>query len=160
MAAVRTDSVTGSEADQTEADYLILRVSNERYILQGAYISEITRWRAPLPVPGAPPALPGIINQRGVILPVVDMRLLLGLAETPPDRATRYVLVHCDDVEMALYVDTVLDLITLSASNMEVVPATLDPQRGRLLKALTRLDDEPVGILDPATIITMLRPEL
>jgi purine-binding chemotaxis protein CheW len=53
---------------------LIVQLDRERYALPSAAVREIARYRPCTPVPGAPAALPGIISQRGAILPVVDLR--------------------------------------------------------------------------------------
>lgn len=150
----------GAETTDTETSFLLVRLGNEHYAIQGTHVREIMRWREPLQVPGAPPALPGIISQRGVVLPVVDMRLMLGFPDTPPDRTTRYVLVSHNDVEMAWHVDAVADLVTLPPEMMEPVPATLDAHRARLLKAVSRLDDAPVAVLEPGAVVNALRPEI
>ncbi len=115
------------------------------------------RWRAPTPVPGAPEALPGIISQRGFIMPVVYIHTLLGLSVSPPDRSTRYVVVQYEDVDMALLVDAVIDLLDIPESAFESLPTALDPQRARLLHALARLDDKPLAVINLAALIAVLR---
>src|SRR5262249_369908 len=74
-------------------DVLLIELAGELYALRSASGREVVRYRDYTPVPGAPPVLPGILNQRGTILPVVDLALLLGLASAPPTRATRLVVV-------------------------------------------------------------------
>jgi purine-binding chemotaxis protein CheW len=94
----------------TAPAYLLISISAEAYALNGGSVREIIRWRAPTPVPGAPPVLPGIISQRGVVVPMIDLRLLLGLPAQAPDRATRLVIMHHAGIDLALLVDAVHDL--------------------------------------------------
>lgn len=143
--------------ERTATNYLLLRLDTEVYAVPGACVREVTRWRVPTPVPSAPAILPGIISQRGFVLPVVNVHPLFGLPEMPPDRATRYVIIQYDDVDLALMVDAVLDLTDLPTSALEPLPAALDPQRARLLHALIRLDEQPVGLIDLAALIATLR---
>lgn len=143
--------------DQSAITYLLLHIGDEIYAVQGDSVREIARWREFVPVPGSPPVLPGIINQRGIILPVVNMHELFGLSASSPDRSSRFVIVQYDDVDMALMVDAVTDLKNFSVSELEAVPAALDPQRARLLKAIARLDDRPVAMLDLSAMTSMLR---
>jgi purine-binding chemotaxis protein CheW len=151
-------TLPGIDQEQDSTSYLLFRLSDELYATQVGQVREIARWREPLAVPGAPPALPGIINQRGVILPIVDTRLLLGLETSPPDRSTRFVLINSNEVDMALLVDSVVDIVQIATERLEAVPSTLDPQHGRLLQAVMRIDDRPVSLLDPGAIITALTP--
>lgn len=143
--------------DQETTSYLLLRLADEYYTLPSTSVREITRWRVPTLVPGAPPVLPGIINQRGVVLPVVNLCGLLGLPTTPPGRTTRYVIAYQEDVGLALLADGVIDLINLRLSDLETVPATLPPQQARLLQGLGRMDNRPVAVLDLTEVIAALR---
>jgi purine-binding chemotaxis protein CheW len=138
---------------------MLLRLADEQYALESSAMSEITRWREPIPVPGSPPALPGIINQRGVVLPVVHLRVLLGLGETVPERASRYLVAQHGEVSMALLVDAVIDLVDLSGLEHEQPPATLNPQQARVLQAVVRQDEQLIMLLNLGEIITMLRGE-
>jgi purine-binding chemotaxis protein CheW len=119
-------------------------------------VGEIARWHEPLSVPGLPSTLPGIINHRGVVLTVVDMRVLVGFPDVPPNRVTRYIIVHHDDMNMALLVDSVADIINLFDDALEAVPAALDPQKSRLLQAIVRLDDRPVALIDLSAVTNTL----
>lgn len=141
-----------SPADADAQPYLMIRVGDELYALPGPSVGEVMRWRAYVPVPGAPPVIPGIISQRGTIMTVVDLRLLLGLTAGPPDRATRLVVVQREPHDLALLVDAVLDLFALPAAALSHPPAALDPGRARLLSAAARYDDRPIGILDLAAL--------
>ncbi len=150
-------STINTEGEQAATTYLLLRLSEEVYGVPGTCVREITRWHAPTTVPGAPPALPGIISQRGFVMPVVNVHPLLGLPDGAPDRATRYVILQHEDVDIALIVDAVLDLLELQPATFQPLPAALDPQRARLLHALVRLDDQPVALIDLAALIATLR---
>jgi purine-binding chemotaxis protein CheW len=146
-----------ADIEQDVRSYLLVRVSHERYTILGTEVREVTRWREPVPVPGSPPVLPGILNQRGVILPVVDLRLLLGLPASPTERDTRYVMTRSGEIGLALLVDEVVDLVNLATHQLEAIPAGLDPQQAHLLQALTRLDDQPVAVLKLEAVISALQ---
>ncbi|MFO7171030.1 MAG: chemotaxis protein CheW [Chloroflexota bacterium] len=141
----------------TALDVLLVRLDQEIYALPTASVREVARHRPPTPVPGAPPALPGIINQRGAILPVVDLRLILGLPQALPTRSTRLVVLTHEDVDMALLVDAVLDLATLPPEAFEPAPLALDPARARLIRGVARQEDGHVILLDLSELIAALR---
>ncbi len=145
--------------EQAEA-YLLFRVADEHYALPSASVHEIVRWRAAVPVPGAPPILPGILVQRGVVYTVVDTRLLFGFATTAPERATRYVLFHEDEHRLALLVDAVLDLIALDLTHSEAIPATLPVARARLLRGVVHHTDLLVALIEPPELLAALYAEM
>ncbi|MCX7790629.1 MAG: chemotaxis protein CheW [Chloroflexaceae bacterium] len=113
----------------------------------------MTRWRAPTPVPGAPAVIPGIINQRGSILPVVDLRIALGLPASAPERSTRFVVLYHETVAMALLVDAVLDFVPLDDGTFEPSPAG----RARLVGAVSRYEQRPLGIIDPGALLAAVQ---
>ena len=118
------------------------------------------RWRAPTPVPGAPPVLPGIISQRGVVLPVVDLRLALGLPGAPPERSARLVIIQHEAGDLVLFVDAVIDLVALAAAARAQPPAALDPARARMLAAVARYADHPLALLNLAALIAAVQEGL
>jgi purine-binding chemotaxis protein CheW len=133
-------------------DALVVRVADELFALPGAVVREVARWRAPTPVPGAPAVIAGIISQRGLVLPVIDLRIALGLAVAPPDRATRLVVAHHEAADVALLVDAVVDLAPLPAA-LDPPPPGLDPTRARLLSAVARYGDRPLAVLSLAALV-------
>jgi purine-binding chemotaxis protein CheW len=143
--------------NQPGEDYLIVRVGGERYALPGGAIREVARWRPPTPVPGAPPVVPGIISQRGVVLPTVDMRLLLGLEAAEADRASRFVIIRQDQIDVALMVDAALDLCHLTEDDLARPPAGLEPQRARLLGAVAQHEGQPLLVIDLTALVSVLQ---
>jgi purine-binding chemotaxis protein CheW len=149
---------TSAPADAPpDLEVLLVQIEHELYALPSASVREVARYRPWTAVPGAPTTLPGIINQRGMILPIVEPRPLLGLEQTELTRAARLVVVIHNEVGMALLVEAVLDLMPLPASEIEPVPAALDPARARLLRGVAHHENQPIGLLDMDELIASLR---
>jgi purine-binding chemotaxis protein CheW len=136
---------------------LLVTVAEETYAIAAGVVREVVRHRAITPVPGAPAALPGILSQRGAILPVVDMRLVLGFGQGSVSRATRIVIVAHPDGDLALLVDAVLDLVMLPPDMIEPPPPALDPARARFLRGVARLDEHYLIVIDLGELIAALR---
>jgi purine-binding chemotaxis protein CheW len=143
--------------ETSSSEMLLVRVEHELYALASVHVREVARYRQVTPVPGAPRMLPGVISQRGIIVPVVDLRLILGLALADVTRATRLVLASHEQVDLALLVDGVIDLIDLPTARVEPPPAALDPAQARLLKGIIQYDGQPIALLDLASLIALLR---
>lgn len=143
--------------DASVLNLLLFRLDRELYALPSSSVREIARYRNFTPVPGAPQALPGIISQRGAILPVVELRLLLGLPAAPLSRAARLVIAWSAEVEMALVVESVLDLLDLPADELEPPSAIPAPGHANPILRLLRYESEPVALLDPAALVAALR---
>jgi len=153
-------SMTGAQpdlAERTEQHVLLFRLADEIYALPSIHVREVGRYRSYTPVPGAPPAIPGIVSHRGIILPVVDLRLVLGMPSIEATRSTRLISVVHDDISMALLVDAVIDLESLPADAFGQPPVGLDPARARFLRAVAYHNDQTVALLDIGEIVTTLR---
>ena len=138
-------------------DVLLLQLAGELYGVPSASVREVVRYRAYTPVPGSPPSLPGILSQRGVILPIVELRPLLGLAQAPITRAARLVIVAHQDIDMALLAEAVLDLAALPTETLQPLPAALDPARARFLRGIAEYEQQPVALIDLDELIAGLR---
>ena len=136
--------------------FLLVRVGEERYAITATSVREVIRWRAPTPVPGAPPSLLGVISQRGVVLPIVDARLLIGLLANPLERGARCVLLHAEEIEIALLVDEVADLVTLDLTALQPAPAQTEVAQP-LVRGTFHYEGEPLALLDLSALITALR---
>jgi purine-binding chemotaxis protein CheW len=143
--------------EHPDLDVLLFRLERELYAIPSTSVREVARYRPYTPVPGASPMLPGIVSQRGMILPVVELHLLLGLGPIEITRSARFVIIIHNEIGMAVLVEAVLDLIALSASTVEPVPTALDPARARFLRGIAQHGDRPVGLLDPDELIAGLR---
>ncbi|MBP1468057.1 purine-binding chemotaxis protein CheW [Candidatus Chloroploca sp. M-50] len=141
-------------------EYLVVNLADEHYAIPGIAVREVMRWQTPTSVPGAPAIMPGLISQRGVIFPVIDLRLILGLTLNLATRATRLVLVEHDVTRMALLVDTVVDLVPLTAKSIAPPPAALDAQRVRLLAGVTTLEGATLAVLNLGALVAVLHETL
>ena len=152
-----TNSAEKDIAALATIDVLLLRLAGELYGIPSVSVREVVRYRAYTPVPGSPPSLPGILSQRGTILPAVELRSLLGLGIVPVTRAARLVIVAHQEIDMALLVEAVLDLAALPADTLQPLPAALDPARARFLRGIADYEQQPVALIDLDELIAGLR---
>jgi purine-binding chemotaxis protein CheW len=152
-------AATSDATSQLSIQAVLIRMKNEYYALPVVSIREIMRHRAYTPVPGTPPTLPGIISQRGTILPVVELRLLLGFEAKELTSSARYIMVQHNDIDMALTIEAVLDLIELPEAMIEPPPSALEPTRAALLRGIIQHEERLIAVLDLDAIIARLREE-
>ncbi len=138
-------------------DVLLIRLDGELYALPSQNVREVLRYRDYTPVPGAPVSLPGILSQRGLIVPVVNPYPLLGLSSPPITRATRLVFTTHGETDMALLAEAVIDLVELPADAIQPPPSALDPARTRLLRGVAQHDDQVIALLDLDELVESLR---
>ncbi|PLS83504.1 MAG: chemotaxis protein CheW [Chloroflexi bacterium] len=135
---------------------LLCRLADEPHALLMSDVREVIRWRVPTPIPGSPETILGVIHHRGVVLPVVDLRPLLGLDTPPPKRSTRLLIVEHGGLEAALVSDAVVDIVEIEQSAVEPVPASLAAAQARFLAGLVYWAEQPVALLTLATLFAAL----
>lgn len=142
---------------RSQTGLLILELAGERYAIPSQMVREVVRYRQWTIVPGAPPTLPGIISQRGMILPITDLRTLLGLPDAELGRTARFVVLQHQEIDMALLAEAVVDLAELPEDIFEPPPAALESRRGRFIQGIAKFEDSPLALLDMDTITGALR---
>jgi purine-binding chemotaxis protein CheW len=102
-------------------DCLTFRLRNEEYGIDLLCVREIRTYERPNWIAGAPPYLPGVLNMRGDIVPIMDLRLRFGLeAEFSPHTVT--VVVNVLGQTVGLIVDSVSDVLQLGAEQIKAAP--------------------------------------
>ncbi len=123
-AAGATTSVSSrsQEVEQNAEKYLTLRLGSDTYVVPFRHVREIMGMQEIKAVPGAAVFLKGVINLRGKLLPVVDLRLKFGFFERACQRRTCIVIVQIEDsisgkLTMGMIVDSVAEVLTLRAGD-------------------------------------------
>jgi purine-binding chemotaxis protein CheW len=131
--------------------FVTFEVAGQLFGVPVMRVQDILTPDAIAPVPGGPPEVQGLINLRGRIVTVIDLRRRLGLS----GRAERgmCVTVENDGESYTLHVDGVGDVVSLDADAREDNPATLDPLWQALSTGVTRVDGRLLVILDVAALL-------
>jgi purine-binding chemotaxis protein CheW len=126
--------------------HVSLRVGVELYAVPVEHVLEVAELGDVTPVPGAPPAVLGVWNLRGQILPVLDLGGLLGLARSIEPR--RLVVVEAAGRRAGLAVDEVRDVA--------VLPGSTEETESELLAGATLTEDGLVGVVDVLRLFGVL----
>lgn len=98
---------------------VVFELEEHRYALEISEVREILRVTEITPVPEMPAYVEGVINLRGAVVPVMNLRLRLGLQKRPADQHTRIILVEAGENLFGLVVDRVLEVNTYDAGELE-----------------------------------------
>ncbi|EKP95047.1 chemotaxis protein CheW [Thermaerobacter subterraneus] len=141
------------EATAQEPRVLVLfRLAGEDYGIDVGCVREIITWQQPTRVPRTPPFVEGIINLRGHIIPVLDLRRRLGLPEGSRERSTRVVVVELDTTVVGLVVDAVSEVVRLPAGTIEP-PAEVLAVDASFIEGIARHGDRLILVLQPGQVL-------
>jgi purine-binding chemotaxis protein CheW len=122
-----------------------------RYALPASDVRELVRIVTIVPLPAASPLIEGVINVRGRVVPVLDIRARFGLPPQPIAPSDHLILAHAGTRVVALRVDRALGLTRIAAEQIER-PQTL-VRGARYVGGIAKLPDGLVLIQDPATFL-------
>lgn len=129
-----------TDAEETEGKYLIFSSDGTDYGVGIGYVTEIIPVQPITRVPNAPSYLKGIINVRGTILPVMDLRLRFGREAAEYDEHTCIVALNVDNNNVGLIVDGVKDVIRFADEDVLKPPASSSDQK-RYLSSIGKSQD-------------------
>lgn len=105
------------------ASFVFFTAASQTYALPAACVVQVLRMAAPTPVPGTPPHVRGVLNVRGLLVPVVDVRVKLGAPPAPPRPGDHLIVAAEGNRRVALAVDRVLGVRELPDAAVERDPA-------------------------------------
>ena len=110
-------------------------------------IREIRAWSPATPLPNVPDHVRGVVNLRGVVLPVLDLRRRLGWGKTDPGARHVIIVVRIGEQLQGVVVDAVSDIVTLSPEDMQPVPDVGETIAASFLEGLAMIDEQLVLVL-------------
>src|ERR1700738_2436333 len=128
------------EPDQCEQDRLEVIefvLADEKYAVESSFVCEVYPFKEFTPIPGAPPFVLGIINVRGHIVSVVDLKKFFGLPEKGLTDLSKTILISDGEMEFGLLADTVVGLRHILLRDLQATLPTLTDVQTELLKGVT-----------------------
>ncbi len=133
--------------------YIVIRLGEEQYGIDIRYIDNIVRMTKITRVPKVPAYLKGVINLRGEVIPVVSIRLKMGLPADEYGRATRIIILKTEAAgNLGIVVDEVREVVTLSDENIERVSHEVKDSRSSFINGIGKNGGELISLLDLNTI--------
>jgi purine-binding chemotaxis protein CheW len=120
-----TTYTTAGQAAAAEAggrEFLTFRLGAEEYAIEILKVQEIRGWETPTAIANTPEFIKGVINLRGTIVPIVDLRLKFKLGQAQYDEFTVVIILSVARRVMGIVVDAVSDVITLLPAQMRPAP--------------------------------------
>ncbi|HLT76729.1 MAG TPA: chemotaxis protein CheW [Ferrovibrio sp.] len=150
--ATVTNSQTAPAATALQAasgqEVLTFTIDDQYYGLDLLTVREIRAWTEVTPLPNTPSFVRGVINLRGAVVPIFDLRVRLGGEVTQATSANVVIVVEIGSESVGLLVDTVSDILALGADSLQPVPATATDAEHTFLSALATHEDRMVALID------------
>ncbi len=139
-----------AENSQTDliSQWVTFFLDSEMYGVNVLQVQEVLRVSEIAPVPGAPEYVLGIINLRGNIVTVVDTRQRFGLRSKELDDLSRIIIIEVSSNVIGILVDSVAEVVYLSASSMESAPNVGSGENSRYIQGVCNRENQLLILVD------------
>ncbi len=145
-----------AEKRAEELQLVIFNLADEEYAIPIIQVHEIIKMPEITRIPGMPEFVEGVINLRGKITPVVDIRKRFKLAQKEFGEETRIIIVDVGSQTVGLTVDSVTEVLRLSIEAIDPVPSTIAKISSEYLRGIGKLKERLLIILDIEKMLTEL----
>lgn len=129
-------------------EFLAFKLGAEEYGIDILRVQEIRSYEEPTRIANAPPFIKGVVNLRGVIVPIVDMRLRFNLESVNYDSFTVVIVLNIGHRVVGMVVDAVSDVITLTPEQLRPVPEFSSAIASDHLLAIGAVDQRMLILVD------------
>ncbi len=148
------DTRTGQLSTESTSEFLTFALGDEEYGVEILKVQEIRGYDAVTRLPDAPDYIKGVINLRGAIIPVVDMRLKFHLQRADYGPTTVMIVLNVGGRVVGMVVDSVSDVIRLGAEQICQVPEIGVAIERQFLTGIGTIDDRMLILLDIELLMT------
>jgi purine-binding chemotaxis protein CheW len=132
----------------SEVKVIVFRLLDEEYGVEVSQVRSIERMEHITRVPKTPEFVKGVINLRGVVTPIIDLRSRFGIEAAPYTESTRIIIVSVDGVEVGLIVDAANDVIDIPADAIEPPPEVVGGIEAKYLRGVAKLQKRLLILLN------------
>lgn len=137
-------------------EVLAIRLREQTFGIDVMTVREIRGWTTPTPLPHAPPFVAGVINLRGVVLPIVDLAARLGFPSTEPTPRHAIVVVEQSDQVVGILVDGVSDIISIRPSETRATPEIASSSTRAFIRGVVPADNAMIELLALEAVVPAL----
>ena len=137
-----------SAVREATREVLVFVLGKEEYGVDVLKVQEIRGYEKVTPMPGAPAYLKGVVNLRGIIVPVIDLRVKFGMAQPTYDAFTVVIILRIAGRVIGIVVDAVSDVARLAPGDIKAAPMLGAVVDSSFISGLATLNDRMVLLLD------------
>lgn len=151
--SIEFDLADRSNGNAASSQFISFAIGDDQYGVDIMAVREIKGWTQIKQIPGQPDYVRGVIDLRGAIVPIIDLRCRFGggLTETTPLHIV--IIVQIESRLIGLLADRVLDIVSLDPSQLQRVPRVAEDARSDFLSGLTNVDGALIALIDLPNLV-------
>jgi purine-binding chemotaxis protein CheW len=141
--------------DQDVSQYLTFSLGQEEFGIEILRVQEIKGYSAVTPLPNLPPYIKGVMNLRGTVVPVLDLRAKFGMSDSEYTRFTVIIVVNVGSRVVGLIVDAVSDVMDVAGSELAPAPDMGADVDTSFLTGMAKSQDRLISLLAMERVVGM-----
>lgn len=133
---------------------VIFRIGDDLFAAEVLAVDRVLRYSAPNPVPDVPRWIQGVIEHRGSVIPVVDLRLRIERDEMELSASTRILVLNTSDGFVGAIADAVVEVAAVPASAVSAPPPLFRGLAADAVRGIAKVRDQLVVVLDTDRVLT------
>lgn len=134
--------------------YIVVKINNEQYGININFVDNIVRMQGITRVPKSQVYYKGVINLRGEIIPVMSLRLKIGLEADEFTTKTRIIILKIENATVGMIVDEVKEVVNLEEENIEKVATDVNDEKSSFISSIGKSKGELISLLDVNAVIS------
>jgi len=147
------DTPRAEPGDEHATQLVAFEIDDETYGVDITSVREIRAWNGVTTLPNTAPFVRGVMNLRGQIFPIIDLRVRFGRETTNAGENHVVVIVTIGEKWVGLLVDAVSDIVTLDRDQIRPVPDADSDPANALLSGIAAFDDRMIALIDPSRLV-------
>ena len=149
------EAIAAARNPANSTQFVSFAIGNDQYGVDIMAVREIKGWTAITHLPKQPDYVRGVLNLRGVMVPIIDLRCRFaeGLTEATPLHI--FIVVQIGATQVGLLADRVLDIISFDASQIQPVPHIARAARADFLSGLVMVDAAMIALIDLPNLLSL-----
>ena len=128
-------------------------LNNELCGVDTSDVQEIIKYRDVVKVENMPEFIDGVIDYRGVMVPVINLNKRFEFGDTQVTKKTKLIIVKANEILLGFIVNDVMEIIKLTEQDFEPAPDIVRLEGNVYLKCVAKVRDELVSVIDPALVL-------
>ncbi len=145
-------------SDEGSQQFMTFTLGAEEFGIDIMMVREIKGWTQTTAIPNAPPYVLGVINLRGVVVPIFDLRVRFGRAATETSAMHAVIIVSTDAKTVGLLVDRVSDIVPVRKEAIRAVPEAATPLDDNFLEGLVTCEDRMITLISLPRLLAVRSP--
>lgn len=143
--------------EQESIKVIVFQLADKEYAIPVSYVRGIEKLVHITRVPKTPHFVKGVINLRGVVTPIIDLRERFGLVASENIESTRIIIISLEDMEVGFVVDSANDVLDIAANSIEPQPEVVGSFEEEFISGVAKLDKRLLILLHLEKVLNPLK---